>query len=433
MSITISGIPQEPRKSKLTFAEQGSADSYGFVPDKTRKDSSADNNDKYLQNFVDNNVNITKVQNWSRMNMSTAQGGAEVDDAYDGISFDGRYVYYIPRDSDTFVRFDTQGVFTTAGDWDRMNMSTAQGGAELDDGYIGACFDGRYIYYVPHDSDTFLRFDTQGVFTTAGDWSHMNVSTAQGGALLDSVYAGASFDGRYVYYVPRNSDTFVRFDTQGVFTTAGDWDRMNMSTAQGGAELNAAYVGTSFDGRYIYFVPLNSDTFLRFDTQGVFTTAGDWSQMNMSTAQGGAELETAYLDASFDGRYIYFVPLNSDTFVRFDTQGVFTTAGDWSQMNMSTAQGGAELETAYLDASFDGRYIYFVPLNSDTFVRFDTQGVFTTAGDWSQMNMSTAQGGAELDKAYRGASFDGRYVYYTPHNSDTFLRFEAMWSKGAFI
>ncbi|MCK5014157.1 MAG: hypothetical protein KAS66_10095, partial [Candidatus Omnitrophica bacterium] len=211
MSITISGIPQEPRKSKLTFAEQGSADSYGFVPDKTRKDSSADNNDKYLQNFVDNNVNITKVQNWSRMNMSTAQGGAEVDDAYDGISFDGRYVYYIPRDSDTFVRFDTQGVFTTAGDWDRMNMSTAQGGAELDDGYIGACFDGRYIYYVPHDSDTFLRFDTQGVFTTAGDWSHMNVSTAQGGALLDSVYAGASFDGRYVYYVPRNSDTFVRF------------------------------------------------------------------------------------------------------------------------------------------------------------------------------------------------------------------------------
>ena len=313
-----------------------------------------------------------------------------------------------------------------------MSMSTAQGGATLDNAYIGASFDGRYVYFVPYASDTFVRFDTHGVFTTAGDWSHMSMSTAQGGATLDNAYFGSSFDGRYVYFVPHTSDTFVRFDTQGVFTTAGDWSHMSMSTAQGGAQLNGAYIGASFDGRYVYFVPFFSDTFVRFDTQGVFNTAVDWSQMNMSTAQGGATLDAAYRGASFDGRYVYFVPRNSNTFVRFDTQGVFTTAVDWSQMNMSTAQGGATLDAAYFGSSFDGRYVYFVPYTSDTFVRFDTHGVFTTAVDWSQMNMSTAQGGAPLDAAYIGASFDGRYVYFVPRDSDTFVRFEAMLSEGKY-
>ena len=256
------------------------------------------------------------------------------------------------------------------------------------------------------------------------------MSTAQGGAEFDNAYIGASFDGRYVYFVPNSSDTFLRFDTQGDFTTAGDWVGMNMSTAQGGTLVNSAYRGASFDGRYVYFVAHNSDTFIRFDTQGVFTTASDWDHMNMSTAQGGAAIDNAYIGASFDGRYVYFVPNNSDTFVRFDTQGVFTTAGDWDQINMSTAQGGAALDNAYLNASFDGRYVYFVPHNSNTFLRFDTQGDFTTAGDWDQMNMSTAQGAAALDNAYRGASFDGRYVYFSPTNSDTFVRFEAMFSEG---
>ena len=421
-SIFINGVEQP--YFRLSFAEKIAANNYGMVPDEVSDDD--------IRTFIERKTRLTKTQNWSQMNMSTAQGGAELDLAYHGSVSDGRYVYFIPFNSDTFVRFDTQGVFTTTGDWGRMNMSTAQGGAELNNAYADASFDGRYVYYVPYYSNTFVRFDTQGVFTTAGDWDKMNMSTAQGGAELDNAYVGASFDGRYVYYVPYYSNTFVRFDTQGVFTTAGDWDKMNMSTAQGGAELDNAYVGASFDGRYVYYVPFGSNTFVRFDTQGIFTTAGDWGRMNMSTAQGGAELVGAYRGASFDGRYVYFVPYASDSFVRFDTQGIFTTTGDWDRMNMSTAQGGAALDAAYVGAAFDGRYVYFVPFSSDTFVRFDTQGIFTTAGDWGRMNMSTAQGGAVLNLAYRFASFDGRYIYYVPYDSNTFVRSEAMFSEGIF-
>jgi predicted outer membrane protein len=413
-----------PPLSGIKEVERRVAVNYGLNSEKM---SDAD-----IRKYIDNYTKISKESNWNRMSMSTAQGATVLDAAYTGASFDGRYIYYVPYNSDTFVRFDTQGTsFTTAADWQKISMSTAQGAAALDEAYRGASFDGRYIYYVPYSSDTFIRFDTQGTsFTTAADWQQMSMSTAQGAAALDVVYQGASFDGRYIYYVPRNSDTFVRFDTQGTsFTTAADWQKMSMSTAQGAAELDNAYIGASFDGRYIYYVPYSSDTFIRFDTQGTsFTTAADWQQMSMSTAQGAAALDNAYFGASFDGRYIYYVPYNSDTFVRFDTQGTsFTTAADWQKMSMSTAQGAAALDSAYFGASFDGRYIYYVPLNSDTFVRFDTQGTsFTTAADWQKMSMSTAQGATVLDAAYTGASFDGRYIYYVPFYSDTFVRVQAM-------
>ena len=419
-SIFINGVEQP--YSRLSFAEKIAANNYGLVPDEVSDDN--------IREFIERKTSLIKTQNWSQMNMSTAQGGATLDVAYGGTAFDGKYVYFVPTNSDTFIRFDTQGVFTAASDWEQMNMSTAQGGVALNAAYYDALFDGRYVYFVPYDSDTFIRFDTQGVFTSAGDWGRMSMSTAQGGAALDAAYGGTAFDGRYVYFTPQNSDTFIRFDTQGVFTTASDWDRMNMSTAQSGAELDNAYFGASFDGRYIYHTPRNSDTFVRFDTQGVFASAGDWSQMSVSIVQGGALSDNAYGASSFDGRYMYFAAYSSDTFVRFDTQGVFTAVGDWDRMSMSTAQGGATLNIAYISSYFDGRYVYFTPFYSDTFVRFDTQGVFTSAGDWDRMSMSTAQGGVELNDAYISSSFDGRYVYFTPFYSDTFIRFEAMWSEG---
>src|SRR5574343_196319 len=71
---------------------------------------------------------------------------------------------------------------------ERMSMSTAQEAATLDGGYIGNCFDGRYIYYNPRVADTFLRFDTTQSFTNSSSWEKMSASTAQGGSALDHAY-----------------------------------------------------------------------------------------------------------------------------------------------------------------------------------------------------------------------------------------------------
>ena len=314
-----------------------------------------------------------------------------------------------------------------------MSMSTAQGAAELTSAYEGAEFDGRYIYYAPANSDTFIRFNTQGTsFTTAADWQQMSMSTAQGSAPGNFNFNAPLFDGRYIYYTPCGGNTFIRFDTQGTsFTTAADWQKISVSTVQGSAAVSESYNGAIFDGRYIYYAPANSATFIRFDTQGTsFTTAADWQQMSMSTVQGSAAVSESYVGATFDGRYVYYSPSDSDTFIRFDTQGTsFTTVADWTTMSISTAQGTQATADAYYGVTFDGRYVYYSPHDADTFIRFDTKGTsFTTTADWQRMSMSTVQGSAPVANAYISSSqsFDGKYIYYSPYEAATFLRVQAM-------
>ena len=413
----------------ITFGEEsGSKESREAAEQAGLPNASVDVAD--VQTYIDEYTKISKTANWETMNLSTAMGVTDVglDNAYARGVFDGRYVYFCADSADTFLRFDTQGQFAVAGDWAQMSISTVQGAAAATSDYEGLAFDGRYVYFGAYFSDTFLRFDTKGTsFTTAGDWEQMSMSTAQGATFINSAYIGSmAFDGRYIYYSPFVSDTFLRFDTQGTsFTTAGDWETMSMSTAQGATFVGTAYWGSTFDGRYIYFSPYDSDTFLRFNTQGTsFVTAADWETMAMSTAQGGTVLDEGYMNNVFDGRYIYFSPYDSDTFLRFNTQGTsFTAVADWEKMSMSTAQGSASLEIAYDGLVFDGRYVYYSARNSDTFVRFDTQGTsFSTTGDWSTMSVSTAQGAASVNNSHKGAVYDGKYVYFVVNTSETFLR-----------
>ena len=381
-----------------------------------------------VETFVDEYTKISKEANWERMSMSTVQGGALLNNAYRGDSaYDGRYIYYSAFNSNTFIQFDTQGQFTTASDWSKMSMSTAQGAVLLDSAYIGSIFDGRYVYYAPYNSDTFIRFDTKGTsFATVGDWEQISMSTVHGAIAVNAAHSGCIFDGRYIYYTAFSAATFLRFDTQGTsLSTIGDWERMSMSTAQGASAIGSAYKSNTFDGRYVYYTPYNSDTFLRFDTQGTsFTTAADWETMNMSTALGAALLNAAFIGNTFDGRYVYYTTFDSATFLRFDTQGTsFTTVAAWEQMSVSTVLGASTPGSALIGCDFDSRYVYYTAMNSDTFPRFDTQGTsFTTAADWQIMSMSTAQGAVALNGAYIGTVYAGNYVYYTPYSSDTFLR-----------
>jgi hypothetical protein len=271
-----------------------------------------------VRTYVDEYTKISKEANWERMSMSTALGAVVLDNAYVGATFDdGRYIYYAPYSADTFLRFDSQGQFTTAGNWEQMSMSTAIG-AMVNASFMHNIFDGRYIYFSPCNSDTFVRFDTKGTsFTTVADWQKMNMSTAQGGAEEDNDYMGVEFDGRYVYYAPAWSDTLIRFDTQGTsFTTIGDWEKLYLSDVIE-TIVNNAFRGSTFDGRYIYYIPFGAATFVRFDTQGTsFITINDWQTMSQSIAQSGNALTTAYWGVVYDNKYVYFVPWNSDTFLR---------------------------------------------------------------------------------------------------------------------
>jgi len=212
---------------------------------------------------------------------------------------------------------------TTSAGWDKYDMTTVDAGLK---GYIGAAFDGRYVYFVPNNNGASFgkvaRYDTTADFSVAGSWSRFDMTTVD--ADLKG-YPGAAFDGRYVYFVPYNNGAsfgkVARYDTTADFSVAGSWSRFDMTTVD--ADLKG-YHGAAFDGRYVYFVPnYNGASFgkvARYDTTADFSVAGSWSRFDMTTVD--ADLK-GYIGAAFDGRYVYFVPNNNGAsfgkVARYDT------------------------------------------------------------------------------------------------------------------
>ena len=94
---------------------------------------------------------------------------------------------------------------------------------------------------------------------------------------------------------------------------------------------------------------------------------------------------------------------------------------DWKVFNTNPAIGNG-----YRGGTFDNRYVYLTPtqpenngaagLTFDSVVaRYDTQESFDAATAWSAFNLTQKSGSANLTvPGYRGAAFDGRYVYFAP-------------------
>jgi len=368
---------------------------------------------------------FSSIFRWDQIAMSSAQGGSTLDSAYAGAAYDGRYIYFSSNNSDTFVSYDTTQSFASIDAWEQIAMSSAQGAAALDGAYASVVFDGRYIYMAPIDSDTFIRHDTQRPFTSIASWQQVAASSAQGAAAVDGAYVGITFDGRYVYYTPLASDTFVRFDTKVSFTDITSWAQMSTNSAQG-AVADVAYQSCTFDGQYVYYAPRSSETFIRFDTTASFTAVASWQQISQSSASGfAAQTTEAYASATFDGRYVYYCAVNSDTFLRYDTTRSFTGITSWERIGMNSATGSAVGDSAFNGCTCDGKFVYFMPSNFDTMMRFDVTQPFTSISSWVQIAVSSAIGGTSPGAAAAGGTFDGSYIYYTPRSADSFVRFRA--------
>jgi hypothetical protein len=370
-----------------------------------------------VKNFIAQYTNIAKPQNWEYVNLSTLLGCGFGGNSFKAATFDGRFVYYIPFSADTFVRYDITQLFSATASWEKMSLSTAQNAAMIDQAFIDACFDGRYVYSNPYASNTFVRFDTRKSFTDSNSWERLNRST-----FLGSDYAyllGVCFDGRYVYYSPGHSDTFIRFDTTLSFTTSTSWEKMSLSTAIKAAPVDGSHIGSCFDGRYVYFTAEVSDTLVRFDTTQPFTNSSAWEVLSLSTAMGYAAGDYQIGNKCvFDGRYVYFGVNNSDTLVRFDTIRSFTHTSAWERVSGSTICGSSSWSNV-THVAFDGRYVYYSEDESLHYVlRYDTTQNFTHTSSWEKMSVSTISNGSIA----RAMCYDGKYVYLVPGAGETTMR-----------
>ena len=312
---------------------------------------------------------------WQTFDVATVSAAAK---GFQGGAFDGRYVYLVPYNagtSGTVARYDTQaaGSFGAATSWSVFDLTTVDPKAH---GYVRAAFDGRYLYLAPHYNGAYMgvaaRYDTAADFGSKSSWQTFDISTAHGGAMG---FLGAEFDGRYVYYVPYYNGTahtglVARFDTRAAdgFASAASWSFFDLQSVNGNA---VGFHGVSFDGRYLYLAQLYNGALgtsshygglvARYDTQADFSTGGSWSTFDLQSINGGA---AGFVGAAFDGRYVYLAPYYNDggyhaIVPRYDTKaGTFATGASWEVFNVQSVAAGA---AGYHGVGFDGQYIYLVP------------------------------------------------------------------------
>ncbi len=80
-------------------------------------------------------------------------------EAFFGAIFDGRYVYFAPNYSGNVVtRYDTLVPFASATSWGTFDPATLNASVK---GFQGVAFDGQYVYFVPWLNGTFVRFEAK--------------------------------------------------------------------------------------------------------------------------------------------------------------------------------------------------------------------------------------------------------------------------------
>jgi hypothetical protein len=313
------------------------------------------------------------------------------------------------------------GNLTDSTRWSSFDVGGVNMGAV---GFAGAVFDGRYVYLVPYLSGTstpgiVARYDTQGAFDANGSYSVFNVSSVNPGS---NSFTGGAFDGRYIYLIPSSiiigspQAVVARYDTQAPFSTASSWTTMDVGMVTAGTP---GFEGVVFDGRYLYLVPHGRGTYtglvVRYDSQAPFMTKASWSTFDVGTLDAGA---AGFQGGVFDGRYVYFVPfIDSSSYdgkvARYDTLGSFATTSSWAIFDVETVNPSAK---AFGGGTFDGRYLYLIP--------YYNAGVFDSVAARYDTQADFASAGswstfdvstvAAAAKGYLGGVFDGRYVFLVP-------------------
>jgi hypothetical protein len=278
--------------------------------------------------------------------------------------------------------------------------------------FAGGTFDGRYVFFSPYTSGSTVRLDTQASFTDKGSWSSYDVSGVLSGS--STGFFGAAFDGRYAYFTPYSAGTqstvdgvVVRYDSQGSFGDSTSWSPYNARSANMNAE---GFAGEVFDGQqYLYLVPDSENLAARLDV----TAYGQNSALTFfDTTLFGAQKQ-GYLGAVYDGHHVTYVPNLSTVVAQYDTTGAFNDVASWTTFDVgSITTNGAE----FVGAVFDGRYVYLVPNGTmsgllSLVARYDTQASLGSTTGWLVFDVSKVSSGA---RGFTGGAFDGRYVYLIP-------------------
>lgn len=265
----------------------------------------------------DSQADFTAKESWSAF-LTRLEPAPLASFGFQGVASNGRYVYFAPYYNEVLtwhgvaVRYDTQGEYADNASWRAFDTATLSPGAK---GFRGALSAGGYTYLIPHYSTALsgvvVRVQESEPFDAATSWGSFDLTALNAGAVG---FIGAVFDGRYLYLVPYASSFVARYDTQAAFDAGTSWQIFDANQVSAAAR---SFVGGAFDGRYVYLVPgsKTSGLVVRYDTTKNFDDPlGSWESFDVSLANQDAK---GFFGAVFDGEFIYLVPIYNSVVSRF--------------------------------------------------------------------------------------------------------------------
>lgn len=172
---------------------------------------------------------------------------------FNGIVFDGTYIWLLPRYANMIVRFDRVSETMTP------FLVGIYNGA-----YLGGVFDGSSIWAAPLASRPILRIDTK-IFSSTQLPLPAAVVTMCSNPDFPYIFAGIVFDGTYLWFLPLGANVLLRVGkATGIMTM--------FSRFPAGTTLDNSFGAGVFDGRCIYLIP-NSPTnnIVRVGSHCIFT------------------------------------------------------------------------------------------------------------------------------------------------------------------
>ena len=286
-------------------------------------------------------------------------------------------------------------------------------------GFYGGVFDGKYVYLIPYNNGLFFgqitRYDTTLPFNSISSYSVFDTTIID---INNKGFSGGVFDGKYIYFVPNSNGQILRYDTTTSFFSPTSYSIFDSTVIN---STSSGFDGGIFDGRYVYFVPFNNGFYhgqiTRYDTTLSFTSVGSYSVFNTSSVN---TFSKGFKGGVFDGRYLYLVPYNNGSgsdfgqITRYDTTLPFTSTTSYDVFDTISVDSNSK---GFRGAIFDGRYIYMIPFdngNSGHITRYDTTMSFTSSSSYMVFDTTIIDANS---MGFGEGVFDGKYLYLIPNNN----------------
>ena len=361
---------------------------------------------------------------------------------YFGGIFDGRYVYYIPYNrgegvfSGILTQYDTTQQFDLSYSYKYFDTTTVNSESK---GFHSGLYADNYIYLIPYQTDANVysglvtRYKTDSSFGLIAGGAYDTYDMSENVSTNSRGFRSGVYDGRYIYYIPyytgvNYSGVVTRYDTSGAFNNSTSYDTYDLTNVNANCKGFASGI---FDGRYVYFVPFNTDvdTFngmiCRFDTSAPFTSSSSYSTFNLANIYSNY---VGYSSAVFDGRYIYYIPYQYDNITYNPYLIQYDTQGDGMQYERSYRIFDLMLLNndckGYMGGNFDGRYLYLIPYKQTTAVYSGKIVRYDTTKNFTNQTsysfMDLRENLNDNNVGYVGSVYDGNYLYLVPNFNGVF-------------